>query len=571
MPTAETAIASRPGDEPITSIFFRRVAEKAGETAIIARRGDALRPHTWGELGDDVRRFAAGLVRDGVSAGDRVVVISPNRYEWIVADLGTQLARAVHVPIHAALSGPQIAWQIADAGAQLVFLSGLEQAEKLAGSVDALRGRVRWVSFDSCVSLSLPMSVETLTEFTADISPAQLARVTDNLPAIKPSDLCTILYTSGTTGEPKGVMLSHGNLAFNAVSSLDAFGPQAGDRRLSWLPLSHIFARTCDAFTWIAQGCEMVLADAPETVVPQCKEYHPTLMNGVPYFFEKVQRYVTTQQEQGNNITLAEVFGGRLRAGIAGGAPLPLHVGEYYRAQGVRLLEGYGLTETSPVISTCTHLAHKLGTVGPPIPGVEVKIADDGEILTRGPHVMQGYWRKPEATAEIVRGGWLHTGDLGKIDAEGYLKITGRKKDLIVTSGGKNIAPTYLEGLLSADPFIRQVVVIGDRRNFLSALIVPEPDQLRPWVFARELQVTSVAEALAHPEVRQLFRQNIDERLKGVSRYEQIGDFVLLDRGLTVENGELTPTLKLRRGVIAEHFAEQIEAMYQRTRVHCSP
>jgi long-chain acyl-CoA synthetase len=386
--------------------------------------------------------------------------------------------------------------------------------------------------------------------------------MTEALAAVEPDDLATIIYTSGTTGESKGVMLSQRNLAMNAVQSLAAFGPEAGDLRVTWLPLSHIFGRTCDLYTWIVQGCEMVLADRPETTLDQCRHFRPTLLNGVPYFFEKVQRGITDAGKADDPSALVEAFGGRLRACISGGAPLSQSVARFYESRGVKLLEGYGLTETSPVIATCTVEASRIGTVGRPIPGVEVRIADDGEVLTRGPHVMLGYWDRPADTAEVIRYGWLHTGDLGELDADGFLRITGRKKELIVTTGGKNIAPAYLEELLTADPLIQQAVIIGDGRNYLTALIVPNATNLRAAIIERRIPVSSAAEALADPRVRRLYSERIQWRLASVSRYEQVGNFLLLDRGFTVESGELTPTLKIRRNIIAQRYAQQIAAMY---------
>ncbi|HEX4130762.1 MAG TPA: AMP-dependent synthetase/ligase [Pirellulales bacterium] len=543
-------------EQTIVALFHDRVRSDGERVAVHARRGGEMRAHTWNDLARDVRRFAAALASLGVERGDRVLLVSPNRYEWLVTDLGIQTAGAVHVPVHASLSGAQIAFQIADSGAKVIVVSSAEQAEKLAPHAAALPAGTRLVTFDAGVQ-SWPghdflRFEELLATSRDDFAPASIA----------PGDLATILYTSGTTGEPKGVMLSQNNLASNAISATSAFGPRAGDVRLNWLPLSHIFARTCDFYTWLVQGCELVLADSPETAVPQCAEFHPTLVNGVPYFFERVMRLLQQSPAADRPGALAEIFGGRLRAGIAGGAALPAHVGEFYERNGVTLLEGYGLTETSPVISTCTTTANKRGTVGPPIAGVEVRIADDGEILTRGPHVMLGYWHRPADTAEILRDGWLYTGDLGEIDADGFLKITGRKKELIVTAGGKNISPIALESLLAAEPLIHQAVVIGDGRNYLTALIVPDPATLRAAIIERRIPVTNAAEALASDEVRKLYAKRIRERMAGVSRYEQIGDFILLDRAFTVESGDLTPTLKLRRSAIARKYADKIEAMY---------
>jgi long-chain acyl-CoA synthetase len=289
---------------------------------------------------------------------------------------------------------------------------------------------------------------------------------------------------------------------------------------------------------------------------------HPTLLNGVPYFFDKVRRHFESQPDRESPGRLSELFGGRLRLCSSGGAALPVATAEYYWQHGVRLVQGYGLTESSPVITAAHPDLDRMGSVGRPIPGVEVRIAADGEILTRGPHVMLGYWNRPTDAGEPIRDGWLHTGDLGRLDDASYLWITGRKKDLIVTAAGKNIAPVAIESLLADEPLISQVVVLGEGRNYLAALIVPNPEALRAEIIERRIPVFSAAQALAHPDVLALYRQRIDQRLASLSENEQIGRFTLLDRGLTVEQAELTPTLKLRRATIQEHFAEVIERMY---------
>jgi long-chain acyl-CoA synthetase len=384
------------------------------------------------------------------------------------------------------------------------------------------------------------------------------------LETLKPDDLATILYTSGTTGEPKGVMLSHRNLVSNAVATLEAFSMQADDLRLTWLPLSHIFARTCDLYGWIAAGSQLALAESRDTVLANCAELRPTLMNGVPYFFDKVRRVLCDKGLADVPGKLAETFGGRIRFLCSGGAALPDHVARFYLDRGVKLAQGYGLTESSPVISLSTETAFKVGTVGRAAPGVEIQIAGDGEVLCRGPNVMLGYWNKPQETAETIRDGWLHTGDLGELDLDGYLKITGRKKELIVTAGGKNVAPVLLESLLTEDPLIAQAIVIGDGRNYLTALIVPNFETLKHELSARGEQYTFPAEWLDKPLVRELFAERVKQRLEGLSSFEQVHKFTLLERPFAPESGELTPTLKLRRGVILERNGDLIEAMYRK-------
>jgi long-chain acyl-CoA synthetase len=551
----------------IISLLAERIEQGAEQPALQYRSGGAWQTLRWSEVAEDVRRAAAVLADLGVRPGDRVAQFSPNRYEWILADLAIQTARAVHVPIHASLAPPQVAYQVADSGAKVVLLAGPEQVQNLLGYYgehrDELPDGTRFLCYDPSPAISGVAEVPCLRDrmIHADESLGErLARDARN--ELSPDDLATILYTSGTTGEPKGVMLNQRNLATNALGTLAAFGSQPDDLRLAWLPMSHIFARTCDVYTWVAGGGRLALAEGPESVSPLCRELHPTLINGVPYFFEKVQRYLVDKGLADLPGALAAAFGGRLRAACSGGAPLPDHVAKFYNDRDVFLGQGYGLTESSPVISAATPSAMTIGTSGRPIPGVEVKIAPDGEILTRGPHVMLGYWNKPAATAEALRDGWLHTGDLGALDEEGFLKITGRKKELVVTAAGKKAVPSHLESLLKADPLIEQAVVLGDGRSYLSALIVPNREALAAELRRLGKQVAAT-EALRDPDVIALYEQHIKERLACVSYYEQVVKFTLLDRPLSVERGELTLTLKLRREAICSNFAEAIEVMYK--------
>jgi long-chain acyl-CoA synthetase len=549
----------------IVAMWCARTQEGGDRTAMQVRRGGKYQPVTWSEMARDVRRTSAALVTLGVAPGDRVVLLSRNRYEWIVCDLAIQLARAVHVPIHASFAGPQISYQILDSGAKLVILSGPDQAQKLVDEAAKFPRALRFVSLDPCPTPIGPFAVQHLSELVAKVDDAVATRIEQEArEKVGPDDLATILYTSGTTGEPKGVMLCQKNIASNTTAMLSMVAQKDDDVRLTWLPLSHIFARTCDLYTWIAAGGVLALADSPEGAVANCQEIHPTLINGVPYFWDKLERFLVSQGLADKPGALAGLLGGRARLCCSGGAALPDHTAHFFDQQGVFLFQGYGLTETSPTITTCRENEVKLGTVGKPMPGIEVKIADDGEILTRGPHVMVGYWNKPEATAEVIRDGWFHTGDLGELDDEGYLKITGRKKEMIVTAAGKNISPVNLEALLTSDPLIAQAFIIGDARNYVSALIVVNPDPLKAEMRELEIPFTSIRDALTNPEVREMYAARIAQRLAGVSHYEQVQKFTLLEKGFTAESGEMTLTLKLRRKEIEKNYADVIEAMYRK-------
>jgi long-chain acyl-CoA synthetase len=538
--------------ENLSALFLDRVAASGPRPAIWLRRDGKYAALSWDQIAADVRRTAAVLARLGVKAGDRVVQVAENRYEWIVCDLAMHMLRAVHVPVHASLTGPQIAWQIADSGATVVILSGPEQAKKGTFYFSDKKRNVPLFAFDACPDGCGGRDVPRLVDLWRDVSEADAVAVERRAAdGAAPDDLATILYTSGTTGEPKGVMLSHRNLTSNTLATVEAFEMTADDVRLTWLPLSHIFARTCDLYAWIATGTQLALAESRDTVLANCAEVRPTLINGVPYFFDKVRRHLVDQGTADQPGKLRQLFGGRMRFCCSGGAALPDHVATFFAERDVLLVQGYGLTECSPVMTMNTPQSNRFGTVGRAPRGIEVRIAPDGEVLTRGPHVMRGYWNKPQATAETVRDGWLYSGDLGTLDADGYLRITGRKKELIVTAGGKNIAP----------------VVIGDARNYLTALIVINPEPL-----AAELARLGVAalgsadvindDRLRDPRVHDLYRRRIDARLADVSCFEQIGRFTLLSQPFTPERDELTTTLKLRRAVIAQHYSAAIESMY---------
>jgi long-chain acyl-CoA synthetase len=473
------------------------------------------------------------------------------------------VAGAVHVPIHAPLTGEQAAFQIRDSGARLVLVSTAEQVGKLAAHADELPRDPRYYTYDSCESTvgdrrcgNLWSELPAYDEASAtEMLKAAVARASGET-------LATILYTSGTTGEPKGVMLSNRNLVSNAFAAVEPFNQGPEDLRLSFLPLSHIFARTCDLYTWVVSGSQLALAEARETVLADCAAVRPTMLNGVPYFFEKVANALAETDVATAPNALRDLLGGRIRLCCSGGAALPDHVFDFFEKHGVPLLQGYGLTESSPVITLSSEHGVKRGAVGRAIPDVEVRIAEDGEILTRGPHVMLGYFNNPDATDEVIHDGWLHTGDIGHLDEQGYLFITGRKKELIVTSGGKNVAPVYLESLLTQDPLIAQAVVIGDDRKYLTALIVPEIDVLDAEIAARRIDILSGTDVLQNAEVLKLFEERIASRLVSVSHYEQVQKFALLNRGFTVESGEMTPKLSLRRDTIQANCRDLIETLY---------
>lgn len=513
---------------------------------------------TWQEVLTDVRRYLANLLRLGVAQGDRVVQFSENRYEWILADIAMHILGAIHVPVHSTLSGAQVVEQAIDSGAEVLLVSGQTLLEKLEQSSQKLPGSISVHSFEVVTSRdgkSIPLFDQ------ADVELAAAAECEASVAErIQAETYATILYTSGTTGEPKGVILDQRNIVTNSVTANDVIGQTAADLRLNLLPLSHIFARTADLYSWIAGGSQLALAESRETVIADAQEIKPTIVNAVPYFYARIQKALEEKGAADAPGAVKSVLGGRVRFCCSGGAPLTTQLYDYFQSQGLPLLQGYGLTESSPIISVSTLEDDRRGAVGRPLSEVEVKIADDGEVLTRGPHVMVGYWKNEAATNEAIRDGWLYTGDLGRVDEDGFLYITGRKKELIVTATGKNVAPAYLEALLVEDAVIAQALVIGDNRKFLTALIVPDGDAM-----CKALDVDSLPELNSEP-IHTLLEERIAGRLSEVAKNERIGKFTVLDRAFSADEGELTAKLSLRRNVIEEHFADVIEAMYAETR-----
>ena len=516
---------------------------------------------TWREVARDAAQAAAALQKLGVRKGDRVALLSPNRYEWIAVDLAIMSLGAVHVPVHNSLSGPQMQFQIADCGAVCVLVAGEEQAAKLIAA-QPLSGDIRYASFDPTTTPLGGAPVPLFFHLVAPPTDAELDAWLDSAgKTISPDDVVTILYTSGTTGEPKGVMLSHRNITSNAEGIVIGFGGAQEERRLNLLPLSHIFARTCDLYCWLVGGSEMAMADSPQTAVENCAEFQPRVVNAVPYFYERVMRKVVEVGMADVPDILPQVMGGNIHYCCSGGAALPDHIAKFFCDRGVLLVQGFGLTETSPVMTMNTPAVHKFGTVGRPIDGVELRIADDGEVLTRGPQVMLGYWQRPADTAAAIVDGWFHTGDLGAIDDDGYLRITGRKKEIIVTTGGKKIAPALLEAKLTADPLLRQACIVGDGQHFLGALLVPNAEALAEAVRAAGEDVPADA-LLAHPTAQRVVAACVKARLADLSHYEQVCRFVLLPREFDVPHGEMTLTMKLRRTQVAKNFAAEIAQLF---------
>ena len=538
--------------DTIPALFHQQADRLGPRVALRYKRHGLYHDLRWDEYRDQITACAAALLQNGIQAGDRVAILAENRLEWLVADMAILSIGAVNVPLHAPLSAPQVYYQLDDAGARWIFVSNRSQYEKVGQIRDRLPNLFGIVLFDDAAgAISWRGFLQQGRKVRSQLQP-ELARREANL---TPDDLATIIYTSGTTGNPKGVMLTQRNLHSNALAftQLAAFGPDSV--MLNWLPFSHIYARTVDIYVTLAVGATLCLADSPETVVANLAEIQPTNMSGVPRFFEKVLAAVQHDDPKVLGQRLRAIFGPRIDFLGSGGAPLPVSVAQAYKNAGLLLLQGYGLTESSPVISFNRKDAHKIESVGQPIPGVEVRIGEDGEVLSRGPHIMKGYWNNPLATADALVDGWLHTGDLGRLDDEGYLHITGRKKELLVLSNGKKVVPSHVEGILLADACIDQVVVFGEGRNYLTALVVPHWGNLTH-------AMASPAQA-GDPNVRAFLEARIQQALTVVATCEQVRKIVVLPEPLSIGKDELTVSLKLRRSVIFEHYREPLEALYR--------
>ncbi len=542
--------------------LFRTACERFPRPDRFLRKKDgAWQPVSTAEFARQVQACAAGLASLGLRRGDRVAILSYNRLEWAVVDYACQLLGIADVPIYSTLPPDQCAYILKDSESKAVFAENADQAAKVRGQVPHL------VTFESVQDTE---SYATFLERAAEPPAAE----------VDPDDLATLIYTSGTTGMPKGVMLTHRNLVSNILSSCSVLRCEADDVLLSFLPLSHSFERIMDyALFWC--GASIAHAEHVDKVVANMLEVRPTVMAAVPRFYEKVYAKVKDSvrkkgalarsvfewaratgaieadfRRRGARVPLPirwrmglarwlvlgkiqSVVGGRMRSFVSGGGPLSRDVAEYLYSLGFTICEGYGLTETSPVLTLNPRGRTRMGTVGPAIPGVELRIAPDGEILARGPNIMKGYLNKPEETKAVFQDGWFATGDIGELDPEGYLRITDRKKDLLKTSGGKYIAPQPIENALKCQPGVLNAVVIGDRQKFPAALIVPAPGSTRDDV---QKAVDAVNASLAH--------------------HEQLKKFALVEQDFTIEGGELTPTMKVKRRVVEKKYQSLIDSLY---------
>ena len=555
------------------------------------------RSFTYGQVRDEVRRGAAALARSGIGRGDRVAILSENRVEWALADWSCICAGAVDVPIYSTLPAAQVSYILGDCGASLVFVSDAEQLEKAREATASLDRPVDIVVFDGSASGDGAVAWD---DFLARGDDAPMDDFLAETRRTLPGDLVTMIYTSGTTGTPKGVMLTHNNLASNIWASKQILDVGDDDVSLSFLPLSHVLQRMVD-YVFFARGCT-ITHGLIETVAADMKRLRPTVLVSVPRLYEKVYqsvldaggvkgklvawaagvgRRVALRKEEGTRIPfllkiqyavadrlvftkIRQAVGGRLRYFVSGGAALAPEINRFFLGAGITILEGYGLSETSPVTNVNTLEHFRIGTVGRPVPGTEIRIADDGEILVRGPQVMKGYYRLEEMTREVIADdGWFSTGDIGELSSDGYLRITDRKKDLIKTSGGKYVAPQAIENLLKKNPYIDQAVVVGDGRKFCSVLVVPAFERLGSWAAAEGVDGSDSAALMADSRCQDLLKEEIFGELRDLARFETPKKIGLLSEPFTVENGALTPTQKVKRPVVTRLYADMIESFYR--------
>jgi long-chain acyl-CoA synthetase len=546
----------------LAEILPRHAGERGLQVAVRYKRDGRYQDLTWSGYRDQVFACAAALVEKGIKPGERVGLLGENRVEWLVADVAILTAGAVAVTPHSSLSARQVHFQMHDADVRWLFVSTSAQLEKVRHVRRELPALEGVVVFDRDAAGTDAVAWDSFLDGGRKALGKVESELANRIRTLGPEDLATLMYTSGTTGDPKGVMLTHGNIVSNVESCLEAEPPRADDVKLCWLPLSHIYARTVDHYERLFAGIVICLAENAETVVANLAEIQPTHLSCVPRFYEKLLTVVASPDPKVTAAKLRAIFGPRIRFLGSGGAPLPLAIEQTLRAAGLPVLPGYGLTESSPVITFNRTTHYREGTVGPALPGVEVKIAPDGEVLSRGPHIMKGYWKNPAATAEAIRDGWLYTGDIGSIDADGYLKITGRKKELLVLSNGKKVVPPQIEGLLVADDCIDQAIVYGEGRNFLTALLVPDWNNLRK-TMGSDCPTQPEEELASNPAVHEFLRKRVTTCLADVAGYEQVKKFIVLPRPFTVAADELTVSLKMRRGVIFGKHQTALDALYR--------
>lgn len=599
----EPLLANEPATLP--DVFRQAIRNHDLDDALNYKRDGEWKSISSGEMISRIESIALGLYSLGFRKGDKAAILAANSPEWTLADAGCQFAGIVDVPIYTTLAVNSIKYILNDSEAKIIFLENRAEYDRIA-EILAESGSIEKLIFFDAGDVDLPnaLSLSQLEAAGERLEDQRLDLLAELTAAVRADDLATLIYTSGTTGEPKGVILTHSNIISNVIDAGEKYDFSIHDISLSVLPLTHVFERSA-MYLYIFNGMSVFYAESVDKVPENLRDVRPTIFVGVPRIFEKVYakaklkaaqtgglkekifdwaievaKEFALQNEKHETVSfflslkhrvadalvyskLREFFGGRLRACITGGAALPDDIFLIFTGAGITIMQGYGLTETSPVITSSNPSEVKLGTVGKPIRNMRVRIAEDGEIEALGPGVMLGYYNKPDATRDaFTDDGWFKTGDIGQIDDEGFLRITDRKKELFKTSGGKYIAPSPIEQMIRSSRFVSQVVLVGNERKFAAALLVPNFEMLESYVKLKGLDARTPAAMCAHPRIINLIERQIESATQSLARFEKVKKVALLENELSVEGGELTPTLKIKRRVVEEKYRDVIESLY---------
>jgi long-chain acyl-CoA synthetase len=591
--------------QSIPHILFNTISNYPDKTALKFQKPDGYQSFTYTEFGEQVKLITNGLATLGLKPGDKIAILSNNRPEWVISDFAVFCLKGVTVPVYQTLPANQIEYVLKDSEARAIFVENQEQFDKIAQIDKALPDLEFVIVFDQVES-----DIRQVYTYQNLLNKGQIYQkkhpeyFDQSMNSIQPDDICSMVYTSGTTGNPKGVMLHHRGFVTDIVNTEARLNLQSSFVFLSFLPLSHLYERLAGHWCPIYKGCTIHYARSIDTVIDDLQEARPHVIVSVPRLFEKVAAKVTETVEHSsalkqkifswaqrtgrryheakidnklnwllkckyrianrlvfNKIKL--VMGGRMRYPIAGGAPLSVETMKFFEALDIQIIEGYGMTETHLILTLTPFGKSRYGSCGKPIDGLEMKISPDGEVLVKGPTLMAGYYKRPDLTKEIIDDdGWLHTGDIGHMDKDDFLYITDRKKNILVTSGGKNVASAPIENILKKSKYIEDVCLMGNKRNFISAVIVPSYEALKQWTNTQNLSFINNAEMIKHPDVVRLFEDTIDQLQSNLARFEKIKKFILLPEPLSLNKGELTPSLKIKRNVIEAKYKKEIDALY---------
>jgi long-chain acyl-CoA synthetase len=587
-------------------MLFDTVQKYPDKDALRIKRNGRIQTFSYRQVGENIKLLTHGLKQRGVNPGDRVAILSNNMPEWMMTDIAVFCLRGVVVPLYQTLPAAQLAFILKDAGARFIFVQNQQQYDKIKEIKSGLPQLEFIYSFEDWKDRAEQiLTFEQLLEIGRQHKNTNQDFFLKTLETLDPQDVCSLVYTSGTTGEPKGVMLNQKGFLIDIINAESVLNLYPDDVFLSFLPLSHLYERLAGHWCPLYRGATIHYAQSIETVIQDIAEAQPTVMVSVPRLYEKVAATVYEQIEKSSGLkrslfywalntglkyhekriegkiskNLARKYqladkivfskiknklGGKFRCPIAGGAPLSVDTLKFFEAIGLRIVEGYGMTETHLIITLTAPGKTKYGSCGKPIPGVQVRIEEDGEVLVKGETLMKGYYNRPDLTAEVIdTQGWLHTGDIGYLDEDNYLFLTDRKKNIIVTSGGKNVAPAPIEHMLKTSRYIDEVCLVGNRQRFISALVIPNYELLKKWASDLGLDVSNLPDLLNNDKVNQLIGQEIEEKQKSFARYESVKKFVLLAEPFNIDKNELTPSLKIKRSVVEKKYAEVIQKMYR--------